>query len=144
MSQAERLYTPELLALTLRLAEYPWIEGLPLAGSARSKSCGSTLAMGLETDAEGHIARLGMRVHACAVGQSAAAIFADEAPGKDLGAIQAALADIEAWLHGAAPLPGWPGLDAIAAARDFPGRHGAMLLPWQAALAALSTKQASG
>jgi len=40
-------------------------------------------------------------------------------------------------------LPDWPGLDAIEAARAFPGRHGAMLLPWQAALAALSSERAS-
>ena len=144
MSQAERLYTPELLSLTLRLAEYPWIEGLPLLGNARSRSCGSTLAMGVEADGEGRIARIGMRVHACAVGQSAAAIFADAARGKSLDEIQAALAGIEAWLQGAAPLPDWPGLDAIEAARGFPGRHGAMMLPWQAAQAALSTGQANG
>ena len=30
-----------------------------------------------------------------------------------------------------------PELEAIAAARDFPGRHGAILLPWRAALDAL-------
>jgi hypothetical protein len=49
-----------------------------------------------------------------------------------------ALAGIEAWLSTAdAPLPDWPGLSAIAAARSYPARHGAILLPWKAAMAAL-------
>ena len=36
-----------------------------------------------------------------------------------------------------APQPGWPGLDALAAARAYPARHGAILLAWRAALEAL-------
>jgi len=144
MSQAERLYTPELLSLTLRLAEYPWKEGLPLVGEARSRSCGSTLTLGAETDSAGRIAHIGLRVHACAVGQAAAAIFAAGAQGKDAGTLEQALSDLEAWLEGKAPLPGWPGLEAIQPAQAFPARHGAMLLPWQAALAALSTTRTSG
>jgi len=42
-----------------------------------------------------------------------------------------------AWLGGAGQMPDWPGLAAIAAARDYPARHGAILLPWRAALDAL-------
>ncbi|WP_260921839.1 hypothetical protein [Novosphingobium sp. 9] len=35
---------------------------------------------------------------------------------------------------GEGALPEWPGLDAIAAARDYPARHGAVMLVWDAAL----------
>jgi hypothetical protein len=35
-------------------------------------------------------------------------------------------------------MPDWPGLAAIAPAREFPGRHGAIMLPWTAARDALS------
>ncbi len=137
MSGAERLYTPELLALTLRLADHPWIDSLPLEGSARSRSCGSTLSMAIELDQEDRISRLGMRVHACAVGQAAAAIFAGSAPGRSLDEIEQALAAMAAWVAGEAAIPDWPGIDAISAAAAYPARHGAMLLPWQAAQAAL-------
>jgi len=143
MSGAERLYTPELLALTLRLAEYPWNEAFPLKGSARSKSCGSTLSIAAETDRTGAIAGLGMKIQACAVGQASAAIFANEAKGRDLAAIGRTLDQMTHWLAGEGPLPEWPGFSAIEPARAFPGRHGAMLLPWQAALAALSSTQPS-
>jgi hypothetical protein len=36
-------------------------------------------------------------------------------------------------------LPDWPGLTAIAAARDYPARHGAIMLAWQAARQLLPT-----
>lgn len=137
MSGAERLYTPELLALTLRLAEHPWNDSLPLEGNARSRSCGSTLSVGIELDHEDRISQLGMRVHACAVGQAAAAIFAELALGRNLTEIEKALAAMTAWVAGEAAIPDWPGIEAISAATAYPARHGAMLLPWQAAQAAL-------
>ncbi|HTN15727.1 MAG TPA: iron-sulfur cluster assembly scaffold protein [Sphingomonadaceae bacterium] len=143
MSTAERLYTPELLALTLRLAEYPWDDALPLFGEARSKSCGSTLAMGLALDSAGRIGRISLRARACAVGQASAAIFADAAKGMTREEIQQTHDGLINWLAGDGALPDWPGIAAIEAARSFPGRHGAMLLPWQAALAALSSAQPS-
>jgi len=134
---AERLYTPELLALTLRLADYPWTEDFALTGDARSKSCGSTLTIGLELE-DGRITRIGLRARACAVGQASAAIFADAARGLDRAAIEAGHDAMAAWLAGAGPLPDWPGIAHLEPARGYPARHGAMMLPWQAALAALS------
>lgn len=144
MTGAERLYTPDLLALTLRLAGHPWDESLPLKGSARSRSCGSTLEIGLALDESGKVARLGLRVHACAVGQATAAIFAEAAKGRGRSDIEGARAAMLAWLAADGPLPDWPGIEAVAAARGFPARHGAMMLPWDAALAALSSGQPNG
>jgi NifU-like protein involved in Fe-S cluster formation len=144
MSAAERLYTPELLALAVRLAEYPLTGDFPLVGEARSRSCGSTLAMGLATDADGRIERFGLRVAACAVGQASAAIFAAAAPGRSIDDLAATLAALEAWLADGGPIPDWPGIDALAAAQAYSARHGAMLLPWKAALDALSKHPAAG
>ena len=140
---AEKLYTPELLALTVELARYPAIADAALRGEARSKTCGSTIALDLVTDGEGRVERVGMLVRACAVGQAAAAIFARAAPGRDLAQIHAAHDAIAQWLDGSASIADWPGLDAIAAARDYPGRHGAIMLPWNAAIAALSSTAAA-
>ena len=66
MAGAERLYTPELLGLAVALADYPLDAGLPYRGSARSRSCGSTLEAGLALDPQGRVQRLGLRVRACA------------------------------------------------------------------------------
>jgi NifU-like protein involved in Fe-S cluster formation len=139
MAAADKLYTPELLALAVSLAEYPADPTLPLHGQARSKTCGSTLAADVAVDDEGRIERLGLRVRACAVGQASAAIFARAAPGRSLPDIEAARAALIAWLAGTGNLPDWPGLAAIAPAREFPARHGAIMLPWTAARDALSS-----
>jgi NifU-like protein involved in Fe-S cluster formation len=143
MSGAERLYTPELLALTLKVADHPWDDSLPLTGRARSKSCGSTLEIGLALDGAGAIERLGLKVHACAVGQATAAIFAASAIGRTPGEIETTRAAMLAWLTDAGPMPDWPGIAAVDAARAYPARHGAMMLPWDAALAALSSNAAT-
>lgn len=133
------LYTPEVLALATSLAAWPWDDALPLQTEARSRSCGSTIALGLGLDRSGRIARLGLRSRACAIGQAAAAIFAGGAIGRDGPAIAAATDALHAWLNGEGGLPDWPGLVAIAAARDYPGRYGAILLAWNAARDLLPT-----
>lgn len=137
MASAATLYTPEILALATALAAWPLRDDLPLRGEARSPTCGSAIAIGLKLDSEGAIADFGLRAQACAIGQAAAAIFAKGAIGCDREAVSDTLHDLNRWLGNGAPLPDWPGLGAIAAARDYPARHGAILLPWKAALEAL-------
>jgi NifU-like protein involved in Fe-S cluster formation len=139
MAAADKLYTPELLALAVSLADYPADPALPLHGQARSKTCGSTLAADIAVDGGGRIEKLGLRVRACAVGQASAALFARAAPGRSLQEIEAAYAALNAWLAGTGDLPDWPGLSAIEPAREFPARHGAIMLPWTAAREALSS-----
>jgi NifU-like protein involved in Fe-S cluster formation len=131
LTNAAALYTPEVLALATNLSSWPWDEALPLKGSARSKSCGSTLALGLATDAEGRVTEIGMKAQACAIGQAA---------GGNSGAeIARAESAIRSWLAGSGDLPNWPGLDALTAAQAYPARHGAILLAWQAARELLPT-----
>ncbi len=144
MSAAARLYTPELLALAVELAKAPPLDAADARAEARSPTCGSTLAMDLRLDGEGRISQLGMRVRACAVGQAAAAIFARHARGRDLAAVAGTLAQLETWLRGEGDAPDWPDLEAVVPARAYPARHGALLLPWKAAAAALSTAPAAG
>jgi NifU-like protein involved in Fe-S cluster formation len=141
---AAKIYTPELLALAVELAKWPPLTDADQRGEARSPTCGSTLAMDLALDDSGGIARLGMRVRACAVGQASAALFARHASGKTAGELAAMLGNLETWLAHEAELPDWPGLALIEPARGYPARHGAMLLPWKAALAALSSTAAAG
>lgn len=133
-----KLYSPALLGLATGLADFPLTDDLPLKAEARSRSCGSVIALGLALDEAANISRIGMQVSACAIGQASAALLAQGAAGREAEAITAATAGLEAWLAGEGVLPDWPGIDALAPARDHPGRHGALLLPWTAACAALS------
>ena len=133
MAVAEVLYTPAVLALAASLADWRFDDALPLQGAARSKSCGSTLTLGLATDSDGRIGAIGMKAQACAIGQAAAAIFANGGMGKGGAEIAAADHAIRAWLASDAPRPAWPGLELLEPARAYPARHGAILLAWQAA-----------
>lgn len=136
MASVATLYTPVVLALAVELAAYPFDSELVWQGEARSLACGSTIALGFELDDEKKIARIGLRIHACAIGQAAAALFAADAAGKSLANIESEFATISAWLNGG-PLPGLPRFGTISAASAYPARHGAILLPWKAAVAAL-------
>lgn len=129
---AAKLYTPRVLELATSLADYPWDESLPLKANARSKSCGSTIDLGLHIAGDGRVDRIGLKSQACAIGQAAAAIFANSARGMDGPQIHQSAQAIENWLNGG-ELPSWPEMVAIAAARDYPARHGAILLAWNAA-----------
>lgn len=139
MASTARLYSPEVLGLATRLAAYPLSGDLPLRADARSPACGSRIELGLATDASGAIVRIGLKAQACAIGQAAAAIFAEAATGRSMDDIDGARDALQRWLAGEGLLPDWPGLAAIAPARDFPGRHGAIMLSWNAASQALSS-----
>ncbi len=130
------LYSPQMLALAVELADYPWCEGAPATGEARSRTCGSTLA--LSSTSRDRLSGIGLRVTACAVGQAAAAIFAAGCEGLDREAIVASTDMIEQWLGGSGDPPNWPRLQLLAPAVPHSGRHEAILLPWRAALDALS------
>lgn len=134
---ARTLYTPAILGAATALADYPWDDGLPLRGEARSRRCGSTLALGLVLDADGRIAGIGLRTHACAIGQAAAYAFASAATGRGQGEIAAARAALAAWLAGDGAMPDWPGIALVEPALGYPARHDAIMLAWDAALAAL-------
>ncbi|MEM6476160.1 MAG: iron-sulfur cluster assembly scaffold protein [Pseudomonadota bacterium] len=139
-----KLYTPRMLGLSADLAHYPLCDELTHCAEARSRTCGSTIEIGFALDASGAVADIGMQVSACAVGQSSAAILARHVAGKLPVEIDATRTAIMAWLEGEAPLPDWPEFDALAPARDHPGRHGALLLPWNAASEALSSPASNG
>jgi len=134
------LYTPQVLALAVELAAVPWDESLPFTGEARSASCGSTIAMALDLDGAGAVSRLAIRSQACAIGQAAAAIFVRGAKGRMPAELRDAGEAVARWLAGEGEMPAWPDLAIIAAARDYPGRHGAVMLPWKAASEALFTR----
>ncbi len=140
---AGKLYSPAMLSLATELASYPLPGDWPLTASARSRTCGSTVEMGLKLARDGAVESIGLKVSACAVGQASAALLARSIVGKSAADIGAARGQIADWLDGKGGLPEWPEFELLEAARDSKGRHGALLLPWNAAVEALSMVQAS-
>ena len=139
-SRAPALYSTELLALAIELADYPFDAAAPAIGHARSRSCGSVIDL---SSSGGSLEDLGLRVSACAVGQASAAIFARESSGMDAAAIAAMVENLGKWLRDQAPSSLLPRLELLEPARPHLGRHEAILLPWRAALDALSKTEAA-
>jgi NifU-like protein involved in Fe-S cluster formation len=134
------LYNREILALAVALAEYPRLSANDRSGELRAPLCGSRVALDLTLDSDGRVARAGLHVEACALGQAAATLFARGAPGKTPAELAAAHSAMAAWLGSAiGGRPEWPGIAVLAAARDYPARHAAILLPF--ALADQLTQQ---
>jgi NifU-like protein involved in Fe-S cluster formation len=125
------LYSRDILALAVELAQYPRLAAPDLTGDRRAMLCGSRVMMDLSLDPAGRVAAIGLGVEACALGQASAAVLARSALGKGAADFAAAHAGLAAWLEGRqSDLPTWPGLNVIAPARDYPARHAAILLPF--------------
>lgn len=140
---AGKLYTPAMLSLATELANYPLIGEWPHKAAARSRTCGSTVELGLALVNDRTVDGIGMKISACAIGQASAALLARSIRGKSPQDIRAIRDEIEIWLGGEGDLPAWPDIELIAAARESKGRHGALLLSWNAAVDALSMGQSS-
>jgi len=96
--------------------------------------------MRVTLDEAGRVAILEQAVEACAFGQAAAGLVGTSATGKTAEDAAAALAGVERWLDQNVPEP-WPGLNVLDPARSRRGRHGAILLPFRALVAAIGRAQ---
>ena len=136
------LYTVEILRLAASIPHLGTLDGAQGKAEARSPTCGSTVSVEVKLDQQGCVIGLGQQVEACAFGQASAALMGAHAIGRQAAEIEQAMTALASWLNGSRGDPGdWPGLKALEPARSRRARHGAMLLPFQALLAA--TKAAS-
>lgn len=134
-------YTREILRLAASIPGQVRFDQLDGGSELRSPTCGSRLKLIVETGADGQITRVSQAVEACAFGQAAASLMAAHAMGHTAEEIRQAVAGIEAWLGGSDDAAGsWPDLGVLEPARSRKGRHGAILLPFRALLAALESR----
>ena len=138
MASRSTLYTTEILRLAASLPEPSKLERVDGEAEQRSPTCGSTVRLQVQVDEEGRVVAVSQQVHACAFGQASATLLAAGATRRSLYEVQAAVDDLTAWLAGDRKDSGdWPGLAALAPARSRNSRHGAILLPFKALLAAM-------
>ena len=131
------LYTTEILRLAASLPEPCVLERVDGEAEQRSPTCGSTIKLQVQVDDEGRVAAMSQQVHACAFGQASASLLSAGANGRAAEDVANAIAEIEVWLAGDEIVPAWPGIAALAPARSRKSRHGAILLPFKALLAAM-------
>ena len=130
------LYTTEILRLAASLPEPRELYRTDGRAELRSPTCGSRIVTSVQLDADGRVAAISQQVHACAFGQASAGLLERGARGRSRAEVEQALAELTAWLGGGDAEPGWC-LTALAPARSRKSRHGAILLPFRALLAAI-------
>lgn len=109
-----------------------------------SPICGSRVTADATLDADGRVAEYGQDVRACALGQASAAILGGGVVGMSPADLAAARDAFAAWLKGQGEPPaGFPDLALFEPARAHKGRHGSMLLPFEAAAEAAAAAQAA-
>jgi NifU-like protein involved in Fe-S cluster formation len=134
----EHLYTREIIRLAASIPHQRSFPQLSEVPPLRSATCGSRLAMLVKLDGEGRVASIEQAVEACAFGQASAALVGTHATGASQADALEALDKVERWLASEEAGEPWPGLDALRPARSRAGRHGAILLPFRALVAAIA------
>ena len=134
------LYTTQILRLAASLKEPHRLEREDGRAELRAPTCGSRVTTLVSLDQDGRVRAISQVVHACAFGQASSAILEQGAIGRSREEVGAALVEITAWLGGEADEPEWPNIAALAPARSRASRHGAILLPFRALLAAMKCR----
>jgi NifU-like protein involved in Fe-S cluster formation len=134
---ASNLYSREILRLATALPHDDRLENAEGTATRRAPICGSEVTAEVSLN-NGQIIGIAFRTHACALGQASAALLREHATGMDNSTIVEARAALVGFLNDddSQPLP-WEAMRHFAPARRHPARHGAILLPYDALLAAL-------
>ncbi len=131
------LYNRDILRLASLLVAGDRLDNPDGSAEARSPICGSRIQADIKFADDGSIAAVALRANACALGQASAAILHANVVGEDASSISRTRNEIEQALKGDAEMPShWPELVLLMPAKDYPSRHAAILLPYDALLAA--------
>jgi len=88
----------------------------------------------VRVDPAGRIEAIGLDARACALGQASAALLTHNAIGRTAAEMETATQALRAFLDGTGSDPSfWPGMEVLAAARNYPARHPSILLSFEAA-----------
>ena len=135
---SEPLYTTEILRLAASLGDPRLLDREDGRAELRSPTCGSRVTLAVQLDDERRIERMSIQVHACAFGQASAALVERHSKGRTHDEVSQAMLALSRWLASDDEQEaGWPGIGALAPARQRSARHGAILLPFRALLAAI-------
>lgn len=131
------LYNRDILRLASSLIAGDRLDNPDGSAEARSPLCGSRIQADVKFTEDGSIAAVALRANACALGQASAAILRTNVVGENVNSISQTRNELEQALKGGAAMPShWPELALLMPAKDYPSRHAAILLPYDALLAA--------
>ena len=136
---AQSLYSRDVLRLAMALPHDERLAVPQGSATCRSPLCGSEMSADVTIDAA-KISAIAFRARACALGQASAAVLRERAKGLSLADITAARDNLASVLNGESS-PEWPEMEMLAYARDYPARHGAILLPFETLITAIKQAQ---
>ncbi|WND02696.1 iron-sulfur cluster assembly scaffold protein [Temperatibacter marinus] len=136
-----KLYTKDILRLTLQIPNQVRLENPDKTIDRRSRICGSSLALDLKLSDTGDILDFGWDVKACALGQASAAIIGPKLIHLSLDHLIILKDHMDAMLRDGKKVEWETVLEGdftkmqyLEAAKDHPGRLGAIYLPIDALL----------
>lgn len=131
------LYTRDILRLATSNPIEDRLHDAQGSAECHSQTCGSRIIADVDMAADATVTRAGFEINACALGQASASIVGQNIMGKSRAEIAQARDQLAHYLSGAQINPGdWKNIEMLKSAKDHPGRHGAILLPFDAILAA--------
>ena len=141
----EPLYNRDILRLAVSIPHQRRLENPDGTAEIRSRTCGSVVVVDVKLGPEGLIEQMGIDVNACALGQASAAIAATHAIGRGQADFVKARNQLAGFLTGEEVLPGeWEDMDKLVVAKNHPGRHPAILLSYDALIAACANAAQQG
>ena len=137
MASVSTLYTRDILRLSSSLPVVGRLAEADGEAERRSVTCGSRVVASVRMNGA-HIAEAALEAHSCALGQASAAILLAHAVGLTHADLTDMRARIAAGLNGEGDWPtDWPELSHLQPAHAYPARHGAIVLPFDALIAAM-------
>jgi NifU-like protein involved in Fe-S cluster formation len=137
---SEALYTTDILRLAASLKEPFDLEREDGRAELRSPTCGSRVTLTVQLDDDRRVEHLSVTIQACAFGQASAALVERHGRGRTHHEVSDAMLALSHWLANdktEGEEEAWPGINVLEPARSRKGRHGAILLPFRALLAAM-------
>ena len=137
MGSVSTRYTRDILRLASSLPVVGRLAAADGVAERRSVTCGSRVVASVRMDRE-RVADAALEAHSCSLGQASAAIVLAHAVGLTQDDFINLRARLAAGLNSEGDWPtDWPELSHLAPAHAYPGRHAAILLPYDAIIAAI-------
>lgn len=135
----DALYSKDVLRKAGNITRTGRLDDPQVTVARASPVCGSRIRVDLKIE-DGKVADYAQDIHACALGQSSAAIVAEHVIGKTLAEIADVARTMRTMLVDGGPPPGgeWEDLGILASVHDHKARHGAVMLSFEATLDAIA------
>lgn len=138
------LYSRRILQLAASIRRVGRLESPDASAEAASRLCGSRITVDVKLE-NGRVSNYGQEVEACALGQTAASVVAREIIGATPAELRVLRERMWNMLKAGGPPPQgkWADLALLEGVRDYPARHGSVMLVFDAVVRALDRVEAA-